>query len=144
MCEHLARRTNENRLSELFVQADEGNVGETEATYDGVTFDPEEDWDRDDISQAESADRLRLGNSEYLLHTRQRTPSYLRFVDASRVVRIACEFVRGDDGTARTSFTPEAALRRRAFARTYSRAAGVVDVAITCHVPPLRDHTCRL
>jgi CubicO group peptidase (beta-lactamase class C family) len=26
----------------------------------------------------------------------------------------------------------------------YSRAAGVVDVAITCHEPPLRDHTCRL
>lgn len=28
--------------------------------------------------------------------------------------------------------------------RSYSREAGVVDVAMTCHVPPLRDHTCRL
>jgi hypothetical protein len=28
--------------------------------------------------------------------------------------------------------------------RYFPVLAGVVDVAMTCHVPPLRDHTCRL
>ena len=35
-------------------------------------------------------------------------------------------------------------IKSRRLASSYSLLTGVLDVATTCHLPPFRDHTCRL